>query len=73
MDAHTSEYVAAVNGMAEVYGTDADNRPLAEGMAVVTTDGPGWVEWVDEDRVVVCTERRAWIAYRRCEVRRAAT
>jgi hypothetical protein len=72
MDAHGSEYLAAVDGMAEVYG-GTDAAPLAEGMAV---EGNGWwgtVEWIDDDRVMVCTEpRHAWIAYSRSEVRRAA-
>jgi hypothetical protein len=59
-------------GAATVHAGAFDSAPLGEGMAVVTTDGPGWVEWIDDDRVVVCTDRLAWIAYRRCEVRRAA-
>ena len=58
-------------GTATVHAGSFDSAPLGEGMAVVTKDGTGWVEWVDEDRVMVCTERHAWIAYRRCEVRRA--
>jgi hypothetical protein len=70
-DAHANEYAAAANGMADTYGRHPDDAPLGEGMAVVTKDGTGWVEWVDEDRVMVCTERHAWIAYKRCEVRRA--
>jgi hypothetical protein len=58
-------------GTATVHGGTFDSTPLGEGMAVVTKDGTGWVEWIDEDRVVVNTERHAWIAYKRCEVRRA--
>jgi hypothetical protein len=58
-------------GNATAHGGTFDSTPLGEGMAVVTKDGTGWVEWIDEDRVVVNTERHAWIAYRRCEVRRA--
>ena len=73
MEAHDAEYRAAVDGMNDVYGTNADNAPLAEGMAV---EGNGWwgtVEWIDADRVMVCTEpRHAWIAYSRSEVRRSA-
>jgi len=70
-DAHCNEYAAAAKGMADTYGRHPDDAPLAEGMAVVTKDGTGWIEWIDGDRVVVNTERHAWIAYRRCEVRRA--
>ena len=60
-------------GTATVHAGTSDATPLGEGMAVVTPDGTGWIEWVDEDRVVVNTERHAWIAYRSCEVRRAST
>lgn len=50
-----------------------DSVPLAAGMAV---KGAGWwgtVEWCDGDRVTVCVDRRAWIAYHRRDVRRAGT
>ena len=60
-------------GTATVHAGTSDATPLGEGMAVVTPDGTGWIEWVDADRVVVNTERHAWIAYRTCEVRRAST
>ena len=60
-------------GTATAQAGTFDSAPLGEGMAVVTKDGPGWVEWIDEDRVVVCTEpRHAWIAYSLSEVRRVA-
>ena len=72
MEAHDAEYRAAVAGRAETYG-GADAAPIGEGMAV---EGNGWwgtVEWIDADRVMVCTEpRHAWIAYSRSEVRRSA-
>jgi hypothetical protein len=60
-------------GTATVHAGASDSTPLGEGMAVVTPDGTGWIEWVDDDRVMVNTERHAWIAYKRCEVRRAST
>jgi hypothetical protein len=66
------EAAAAAAGMAETYGTDADTRQLADGMAVEGDGWSGWVEWIDGDRVTVQTDRHAWIAYSRSEVRRAA-
>jgi hypothetical protein len=60
-------------GTATVHAGTFDSAPLAEGMAVEGTGWWGTVEWIDDDRVMVCTEpRHAWIAYSRSEVRRAA-
>ena len=71
MDANEREYRGAVSGMADTYG-GTDAAPIGEGMAVEGDGWSGWVEWIDGDRVTVQTERHAWIAYKRCEVRRSA-
>ena len=72
MEAHDREYAAAIKGMADTYGTAPENAPLGEGMAVEGDGWSGWVEWIDGDRITVQTNRHAWIAYSRSEVRRSA-
>jgi hypothetical protein len=69
MDAHNSEYAAAVAGMQETYGTgwrDTSNTPLAVGDIVSgVTAGKEWsgeIEWFsDDDGMVVVNVDHAWV------------
>ena len=69
MDAHNSEYLAAVAGMTETYGTgwhDTTNTPLAVGDIVSgVTAGKAWsgeIEWFSEDDgTVVVNVDHAWV------------
>jgi hypothetical protein len=60
MDPHTNEYLGAVAGMAETYGT---NPPEAGEEISGVTAGRSWrgtVEWVQGDRVCVNTDG-SWV------------
>jgi hypothetical protein len=69
MDAHSSEYLAAVAGMQDTYGTgwrDTGNTPLAVGDFVSgITKGKHWsghIEWFSEgDNAVVVNVDHAWV------------
>jgi len=53
MDAHASEYAAAVAGMAETYGT---KQPAVGDFVSGMTAGRRWsghVEWIDGDRLTI--------------------
>jgi hypothetical protein len=54
MDAHASEYAAAVAGMAETYGTP--KQPAVGDFVSGMTAGRRWsghVEWIDGDRLTI--------------------